>query len=236
MDRGPALRRIRRRTPLAESSGCRTSVRRAATATAARAARAARVARGVSSTAMVSGNRVRRAGSARASSGSRRAGARANRHVGTGSTERGQHSVLVSNLNRAVESVVVCVDVRLVSLDIGTRWGLVALDGDFTIGGIVVAVLLDVGAIPIDHATCPLDGTFAIRGDTGRPQRHLQTGRGLRELEPVGGCVPGAGFIEGASNFAIDAPVDVVGLPVNLVGVPGVECITINILLCAVVP
>jgi hypothetical protein len=141
-------------------------------------------------------------------------------HVETGGAEGGQNGGVVRDLDITLHGVGVGVDVRVVAGLLGRRGSIVALHADLADGGEVVAVLLDVLAVPVNDTTGPIDCALGVAGLAGGPEGHLQTGGSLGELVLLGGGVVGVGLLKGALDGAIDDPVDLLGGPVDLVGVP----------------
>lgn len=112
------------------------------------------------------------------------------RHVGTRGKERLEDCRFVGDLDGVVGGRVVCVDVRLVALDVGAGWRVIALHGDISKRGVVVTVLLDVFTIPVNKTTGPLDRALAVARETSGPNRELNPGRRLGEFETVRGLIP----------------------------------------------
>ena len=95
----------------------------------------------------------------------------------------------------------------------------VAIDRDVLDFGVVVAVA-HVRAVPVHEATSPLDRTLSVAWKTTGPERELHTRRSLGVLVLLGGLVVGVIAFQGTHDLVVDGPVDIIGLPVNLVGVP----------------
>ena len=153
-------------------------------------------------------------------------------------TERGNHRVVVGNLDGVVETLVILEDVRLAALDVRTIRSVIAFDVDLANLRIVVAGFLDVFAVPVNLTTGPVNGSLGVAGLTGGPEGHLHARGSLGEFEALRGFVPCVLLFQSALHIAIDRPVDVVVLPVNFVGVPifeGVAIIAINFGLASVV-
>jgi hypothetical protein len=77
--------------------------------------------------------------------------------------------------------------------------------------------------VPVDHTTSPVDGTLGISLETTRPQRQLNTGRGLRVVPVLGRLIPGVLAFLGTAEFAINEPLNLVRGPANLVVMEVVE-------------
>lgn len=148
-------------------------------------------------------------------------------HVQTGSTERAENGRVISDGDVVNQGSLGGVDVRVVAGLLGARGGRVASDIDLADGSIVVALLLDVLAVPVNLTTGPVDGTLGVAGLAGGPERHLQARGGLGVLVAVGSRVPGVGLLQGALDLAVDDPLGLIGLPVDLVGVPVVKGILV---------
>lgn len=127
---------------------------------------------------------------------------------------------LVRFFDRVVRRRVVGVLVRFRALDVGARWRRIALHVHFADRGVVVAVL-HVLAVPVDQAAGPIDRALPVRGDTGGPKGKHDAGGCLRVEPAIRGGVPGVGTVEGAKDVAVDGPGEVVGRPVDGVGVLG---------------
>jgi len=95
----------------------------------------------------------------------------------------------------------------------------VAFDGDVLDLSVVIAVG-HVRAVPVHETTGPLNSTLSVAWKTTGPKRELHTRRCLRVFVLVGGLVVGVIAFQSAHDLVVDRPVDVVGLPVNLVCVP----------------
>ena len=121
------------------------------------------------------------------------------------------HSVFGAGSGSVVVSLVVT---RVISV---RRF--VAIDRDVLDFGVVVAVG-HVRAVPVHETTSPLDRTLSVARETTRPKRELHTRRSLRVFVLFGGLVVGFVAFQGTHNLVVDRPVDVIGLPVNLVRVP----------------
>lgn len=144
----------------------------------------------------------------------------ANIRVKTRGTERRKHGVVVGHLHRGVETLVILEYVRLVSLDISTTRRAVALDRNVAERCVVIALVLNVLAIPVDLTTSPFNSSLSIAGLTSRPERELHPRGSLGELVAAGGFVPSLRLLEGAFHLAVDGPVDVVFCPVDFVLMP----------------
>ncbi len=145
------------------------------------------------------------------------------RHICTRAEQRLEDCVLISDGNGVVGSRRVGVDVGLAARLVDARGGIVAFDGDFLKLRVVVSVVLDVGAVPVDEPATPVDGSLAVGWETGGPEGELDTGWCLGEVVLVGAAVEGGVFFEGADDAAVDGPGAGVGFPVDFVGVPVVE-------------
>lgn len=144
-------------------------------------------------------------------------------HVQTGSTQGAENSGVAGDLDISLHGVAGGVDVRVVaggSDSVGSR---VASNIDLADGSVVVTGILDILAVPVNLTTSPGDSTGGVAGLTGGPEGHLQAGGGLGVLVLLGGRVVGIGLQEGAHHGAVDDPLQLVGLPVDLVGVPVIE-------------
>lgn len=148
-------------------------------------------------------------------------------HVQTGSTEGTENGRVISDGDVGLHGSLGGVDVRVVAGLLGARGGSVASDIDLANSSVVVTLLLDVLAVPVNLTTGPVDGTLGVAGLAGGPERHLQARGGLGVLEAVGSGVPGVGLLQGAHDGAVDDPLGLVGLPVDLVGVPVVKGILV---------
>ena len=93
------------------------------------------------------------------------------------------------------------------------------MDGNFFDAGVEIAVILDVLAVPVNQTTGPFDRAFTVTGQATRPERYLYAGRRLWILVSIGGFIVGVGTFPGPANLAIDRPRDLVGGPVDGVGV-----------------
>lgn len=71
----------------------------------------------------------------------------------------------------------------------------------------------------VGHAAGPLDGPRARAGQAGDPGAELDLHGGLG----VAGAALGVGVVEGADDDVVDEPVDLLGGPVDGVGVEGVD-------------
>lgn len=146
-------------------------------------------------------------------------------HIEASGAKGTENGLVVGDLDVRFHSRGLGVEVGLVAVVLGVLRRVVALDSDLADGGEVVAVVLDVLAVPVDHTTGPVDGALGVGGLSGGPERHLQTGGGLGELVLLGGLVVGVGLLQGALDGAVDNPVDLLGGPVDFVGVPVVVSI-----------
>lgn len=156
----------------------------------------------------------------------------------TGSAERGNRCIVVGNLDGVVEALVILEDVRLAALDVGTIRSVVAFDVDLANLRVVGASFLDVFAVPVNLTASPVDGSFGIAGLAGGPEGELHARGSLGKFKALRGFIPCLLLFQGALHITINRPVDVVVLPVNFVGVPifeGVTIITINLGLASVV-
>ena len=150
----------------------------------------------------------------------------------TGGAERGNHRVVVGDLDGVVETLVIFEDVRLAALDVGTIRSVVAFDVDLANRRVVVACFLDVFAVPVDFTTGPVNGSLGVAGLAGGPEGELHARGRLGKFITLSGLVPCRLLLQSALHITIDRPVDVVLLPVDLVGVPifeGVAVIAINL-------
>lgn len=108
---------------------------------------------------------------------------------------------------------------------VGARRALcvVALNRNLAKSRKVVAVILDVAAIPVNHATSPIDGALGVGLETTRPEGNLDTRRSLGKVPLVRSGVPSLGLLLGSCNHAIDHPIDLFGRPADLVLVEVIE-------------
>ena len=221
-------------------------------AAAARRATVTTVATGHTARAAISTRNAVASGSSRAAGGGgglgagARPGARAGVgalgteiHVQAGGAQGAKDGGVAGDLNIAFHGVAGGVNVGVLGVAglLGVLGRVVALDVDLADGGVVVAGVLDVLAVPVNLTASPVNGTLGVAGLTSGPQGHLQAGGGLGVLVAVGSLVPGVGLLQGALDVAVDDPLGLVGLPVNLVGVPvGVGVTVVDGGIGAVVP
>lgn len=99
------------------------------------------------------------------------------------------------------------------------------MDVDISDCSIVVSVVLDVGAVPVDESACPIYCSLAVRCQTSRPQRKLDTRWALWVVEFVICSVPCVTSLERPGNLSIDGPGELVWLPIEFVGVGILKCI-----------
>lgn len=141
-------------------------------------------------------------------------------HVGAGAEQTRQHRVVARDGHGALDALVVHIHIaRLPARGRRVAGGLVALDVHLLEHAVVVSVRLHVRGVPVDQPARPLDRALAVFGDSGRPEGELHAGGGLRVVVLVVGLVEGVGFFEGALDGAVDGPGELVGLPVDFVGV-----------------
>lgn len=186
-----------------------------------------RVRRGASSaltlltraTVGVGGNAV----GAVAAAGGSGAGASTEGHVQTGSTQGAENSGVTGDLDIGLHGVAGGEDVRVVASGGDSVGSGVACNIDLTDGSVVVTGILNILAVPVNLTTSPGDSTGGIAGLTGGPEGHLQAGGGLGVLVLLGGGVVGIGLLDSAHHGAVDDPLQLFGLPVDLVGVPVIE-------------
>lgn len=91
----------------------------------------------------------------------------------TGGTERGNHRIVVGNLDGVVQALVILENVRLAALDVGTIRSVVAFDVDLANLRVVVTGFLDVFAVPVNLTASPVDGSLGVAGLAGRPEGEL---------------------------------------------------------------
>lgn len=213
--------RSRSLAALAESGGTARAVRGAGTGAAATAMGVARL---VSRATIARGNSVGAAAGLVRRSRSGRAGA--NVHVKSSSAKGGEHGFVVGDLDGAFEAGFVLEDVCLGALDIRATGRVVAFDGDFAKGGVVVTGVLDVLAIPVDLTAGPGNGTRGVAGLTSGPQGQLHSGGRLRVHVLFAGLVVGGFLFKSSLHLTINRPGDGVGFPVNGVLVPVAKGVT----------
>lgn len=144
-------------------------------------------------------------------------------HVETGGTERGENGAVVGHPNGGLETIFINEDVRLGSEGVRGLGRIVALDGDLAKGGVVVALLLDILAVPVDLTTGPGDGSGGVARLTSGPQGQLHAHGRLGVHVAITGFVPGGRALESALDFTVHGPGDGLGLPVDGVLVPLIE-------------
>jgi hypothetical protein len=88
---------------------------------------------------------------------------------------------------------------------------------------VVVSVVLDIGGVPVDKSTGPVNSSLAVGGETCGPEGELDSSGCLGEVPLVRGGVPGVGSFLCAAHLPIYQPSDRIGGPVNFVGVIVVE-------------
>jgi hypothetical protein len=146
-------------------------------------------------------------------------------HVETGCQERTENGWGVAVNDGVVGSGAFLVFVADALVGARSTVGIPALDVHRLHGDVVVPGRLDVLVVPVDHTAGPVDGALGAVGQTTRPQRDLNTGRGLGVLELLGRLVEGVLAINGTADLTVDEPLDLVGRPVDLVVVEIVESV-----------
>jgi hypothetical protein len=138
-------------------------------------------------------------------------------HVRARREEGGQNRILVGIHNGVVRALGVVVVVGLVLVRAGRRVRVEALHRDALELRVVVSILLDVLAVPVDQTARPVDRSLAVGRQTTRPDRQLHSRRSLRVAPLVTRRVPSILAVLGASDLAVDEPGDGVGRPLDLV-------------------
>jgi hypothetical protein len=130
---------------------------------------------------------------------------------------------LVAINNRVVGATQILVVVALSLVGTDSVAAVIALNGNRLNFGVKESDLLNVFGVPVDLTTSPINGTLRVSLKTTRPERQLDTRRGLREA-PVLRCrVPGILALLGSSQLAIDPPLNLVGCPPQFIIMEVVE-------------
>lgn len=90
---------------------------------------------------------------------------------------------------------------------------------------IVVAVVLNIGAVPVDESSRPIYRSLAVRSQTSGPQRKLDPCWTLWVVKSVACRVPCFTSLQRAGNLSIDGPSQLIRLPIDFVGVRILKCI-----------
>lgn len=138
-------------------------------------------------------------------------------HVGPRAKEALENRGLVRIDHGVVGALDVVVVVRVTLVGSGGRVGVEALDANLSERSEVVAKVLDLVAVPVDGATRPVDSALRVGVGTTGPNGDLHTRRGLGVRPLVGGRIPGLRAFLGATDLAVDDPLNLIGSPVDLV-------------------
>jgi len=134
----------------------------------------------------------------------------------TGAIGSAQDEVVVSEGHVLGHRLRISVDVRLGARGVGARGRVVLLDVDVLHVHVEGTAVGSLAAVPVNRATSPLAGALSRSVTTG-PETELDTGGGLRERVITGSLVLRVLLIQSTVDLAIDAPLDLVLLPVNSV-------------------
>lgn len=140
-------------------------------------------------------------------------------HVETNSLEGAKHGLVVGDNNVLREASNVVVDVSVGTLDLGVGRRIVASNRDVLKSNVKVTGVGDIGGVPVDLTTSPVDGTLGVGSQSTGPDGDLDEGGSLGVVVGLGGSVEGILLVEDTADLAVDGPGDGVLSPVNLVGV-----------------